>query len=76
MDTEQFVVYPNPFENEILLPSGNHSGSKYKLFNMQGILLVEGDLEQINQTIIQLSTGVFLFQSDKGQCIKLIKQNY
>jgi len=76
IDTEQFVVYPNPFENDILLSSGNHSGSKYKLFNMQGILLVEGELEQINQTITQLSTGVFLLQSNKGQCVKLIKQNY
>jgi expansin (peptidoglycan-binding protein) len=73
IDAELLIVYPNPFNQNINISTGNIIGKTYKILNMQSVLLFEGNSEEINQELIHLPAGIYLLQSDKGQSVKIIK---
>lgn len=73
-EPQQMLVYPNPFENELTFLATDDKVSTFKLLNLQGKILTEGNLMQINSYIAQLTSGIYLLEINNQKYVKLIKR--
>lgn len=63
LSSSESRAYPNPFNHQILL-AGNES-MHYKLFNLQGKLLLQGYAAQINTK--DLPSGIYILETQNNQ---------
>lgn len=72
-------VYPNPFTNEFFVNSSSEKKLQYKIYNINGSILQEGNMNGQNQrfTLQDLSSGVYfiaLYEGKNRSITKLIRK--
>lgn len=70
-------VVPNPFNNQLNIQTTLPNVQGYRLTNLQGIILKEGNLQRSNVNVQDLPTGVYfitVYNTEKQLVQKVIKQ--
>lgn len=67
-----FNVYPNPFENELIIENNNSQNVDYQIFNLQNQFIQSGKIENYQSVKIKtdnLSAGIYIlkFRTEKGE---------
>jgi hypothetical protein len=71
-DFESAIIFPNPVED--VLSINTSSMSSWRIYTIQGLLIMEGDTEQINT--VDLVSGTYFIKIDskpKSKYIKFLK---
>ena len=68
---EVFTIYPNPVKN-VLTINGEKESINYKIFNQQGVLVLQRQEKQIDVTA--LPAGLYVLIGDNGKHAKFIKR--
>jgi hypothetical protein len=76
LESEKIVMYPNPASN-VLHIKGIDASFQYKIYNLQGILVLSGKSNDANIDLLSLNSGIYLvrlFHKDKNYIKKIIKE--
>ena len=75
-DIEETAIYPNPANDLLIIRTKLNEGSTYTIYNLQGELLINGNLNTgVKIDIAQLSTGSYLIEID-GSVYRFTKSSY
>jgi hypothetical protein len=75
-ENKQISVYPNPFSDRITINTGDFTGLKLQVFDLQGKILIEKTIEKSNKQIdfSAFGQGFYLIKvSDKSTLLKTFK---
>jgi len=73
---EDLVVYPNPFSDKIFINPEFKESTKYQIYNLKGIIMIEGEGIQIVD-LDHLEKGIYIlkiFVKNAPQFVKIFKE--
>jgi hypothetical protein len=64
-----FKLYPNPVKDETLYFSGMENSSSYRIFNLMGQQIANGNTYNNSVNVGALATGIYIIQVSDGKSI-------